>query len=401
MNQKVTAEIDVLDLFCGCGGASAGFLKARLSDARYRAIGGVDIDSHALRTYERNIGAPGINMDIARVSADKALLGSMLGASLRNPENPLFLIGCAPCQGFSSHTKMRLSADPRKNLLPHFARLAVQLNPDAIFIENVPEMLAKRNWKHFELSKSILERHGYFVRARIYNFAEFGLPQERFRAVVLAFKRPFEMPEPFVKPEKFRTVKDVIGYLPALISGGQAGADPMHITSNHRPATIRTLRAIPKDGGNRPVGVGPKCLDKARERYGGYTDVYGRLWWDRPAVTITARCRTPSCGRFVHPGQDRGLSVREAALLQGFSRDYVFDGPFDDKFKQIGNAVPPLVAQFIGEHMFRQFSKTRDHLQQMNFDSDIADPIGPGFSILINGIKRRREKVDGAFADCN
>jgi DNA (cytosine-5)-methyltransferase 1 len=402
MTNKHFEQIDVLDLFCGCGGASSGFQQVRLPRVRYRAIGGVDIDEHALRTYERNIGAPGINMDVARISTSEALLHRMLDQTTRNPKNPLILIGCAPCQGFSSHTKMRSSADPRKNLLPHFARLATQLNPEAIFIENVPEMLAKRNWRHFRIAKSTLEEHGYVVRARIYNFAEFGLPQERFRAVVLAFKRPFQMPEPFVKSGAFRTVRDVIGHLPILHPGEQVSDDPMHITSSHRKTTIAILRAIPKDGGNRPVGVGPKCLDKARERYGGYTDVYGRLWWDRPALTVTARCRTPSCGRFVHPEQDRGLSVREAALLQGFPASYFFDGPFDDKFKQIGNAVPPIVAKFIGEHMLGQLSNTKKS-QPWVVDStaDVADPIGPGFSILINGIKRRRDKCDGAFADCN
>lgn len=83
----------------------------------------------------------------------------------------------------------------------------------------------------------------------------------------------------------------------------------------------------------------------------GFYDVYGRLAWDKPAVTITARCRTPSCGRFVHPEQDRGLSVREAALLQGFPKDFYFEGPFDDKYKQIGNAVSPIFSTRLAGHV--------------------------------------------------
>ena len=126
----------------------------------------------------------------------------------------------------------------------------------------------------------------------------------------------------------------------------------MHITSKHRPETIEILKKVPKDGGNRPHGVGPECLDKVA----GFYDVYGRLAWDKTAVTITARCRTPSCGRFVHPEQDRGLSVREAALLQGFPEDFYFEGPFDDKYKQIGNAVSPIFSARLAGHVLSMLS---------------------------------------------
>jgi hypothetical protein len=115
----------------------------------------------------------------------------------------------------------------------------------------------------------------------------------------------------------------------------------MHETSRHRQSTLEILRRVPRDGGSRPAGVGPACLDRTKGVHGGYTDVYGRLAWSGPAPTITARCRTPSCGRFTHPEQDRGLTAREAALLQTFPSDWQFSGPFDDRYKQIGNAVPP------------------------------------------------------------
>jgi DNA (cytosine-5)-methyltransferase 1 len=135
-------------------------------------------------------------------------------------------------------------------------------------------------------------------------------------------------------------------------------------------------------------------LDRAREAFGGYTDVYGRLPWDRPAVTITARCRTPSCGRFTHPDQNRGLSVREAALLQGFPKEFHFEGPFDDKFKQIGNAVPPLVAGVFAERILDSFAGTAPQLVDQWAEDDILAPVGPGFAVMINGIKRRRENVN-------
>jgi DNA (cytosine-5)-methyltransferase 1 len=208
----------------------------------------------------------------------------------------------------------------------------------------------------------------------------------------MALKGQFEMPQPFLGPREFRTVRETIGHLPILKPGERNPSDPMHITSAHRKATIDLLSKVPKDGGNRPPGVGPKCLDKARGKFGGYTDVYGRLAWRKPALTITARCRTPSCGRFAHPEQNRGLSVREAALLQGFPPDYRFEGPFDDKFKQIGNAVPPIIAKYIAEHMFAEFSRMQENNHiTVDLSCDIKESIGHGFSILINGIKKRRD----------
>ena len=388
-------EIDVLDLFCGCGGASVGFRSAQIANGRFRLIGGIDFDPYCIATYRRNLHASAVQIDLSQRCATDEVM--KLVATVRKKSNPLFLIGCAPCQAFSSHTKTRQVHDERRNLLPRLAKLAVLLRPDAIFIENVPELVADRNWKYFRRAQQTLEKHGYVIRAQIYNFAEFGLPQERFRATVLGFKAPFGMPVPFVRPPNFRTVRQAIGGLPMLQVGQQHPSDPMHITSKHRDTTLSTLSKVPKNGGNRPIGVGPKCLDKARGRYGGYTDVYGRLWWDRPAVTITARCRTPSCGRYAHPEQNRGLSVREAALLQGFPPDFYFEGPFDDKFKQIGNAVPPVAAKFIAEHMFAEFCRIRaDNDIDMDLSGDIEKSIGPGFSILINGIKKRRDEIVSA-----
>jgi DNA (cytosine-5)-methyltransferase 1 len=386
-----TEEIDVLDLFCGCGGTSAGFLAAEMGSARFRLIGGVDIDDHALATYTANLDAPAIRLDLRKVSGGRDQCDDMMSKTVRKTRNPLFLVGCAPCQGFSSHTKMMEAEDPRRNLLPHFAKIVAMLKPDAILMENVPELLADRNWKYFKAAKKTLEETGYVVRAKIYNFAEFGLSQERFRTVVMAFRGQFEMPKPFLAPLAFRTVRDAIGHLPILQPGETDSSDPMHVTSAHRKSTIELLSKVPKDGGNRPQGLGPKCLDNARGKFGGYTDVYGRLAWGKPALTITARCRTPSCGRFAHPEQNRGLSVREAALLQGFPSDFQFEGPFDDKFKQIGNAVPPAVAKCLAEHMFAEFDRIRrnDHIT-VDLSSDVQASIGHGFSVLINGIKKRR-----------
>ena len=146
-----------------------------------------------------------------------------------------------------------------------------------------------------------------------------------------------------------------ISHLPAVDAGERCASDSMHFTAKHQESTVDTIRAVPRDGGNRPDGVGPACLTRVREKQGrgGYDDVYGRLSWDKPAITITAYSRNPASGRFVHPFQDRGLSIREAALLQGFPPDYQFKGSLDDAFRQIGNAVPPAFAACLGMHVRR------------------------------------------------
>jgi DNA (cytosine-5)-methyltransferase 1 len=384
-------KIGVVDFFCGCGGASAGFAAARTNRFRFEIICGIDIDRHSRATFERMHGVPALDMDIHMLAQSSALLDQLVKTIKRGKFDKVIFIGCAPCQGFAAHRKAVPGADRRRPLFGAFCQVVDRLRPDFVFMENVPDIFSSRHWPHFSAGRGILEAAGYNIRGRIYNFAGFGLPQERFRAVVLASRQPFVMPEPSLTPSTFSTVRKTIGHLPPLKAGEAHRDDPMHVTSKHRPETVAVLARIPKDGGNRPVGVGPKCLDRARLAHGGYTDVYGRLAWNKPAVTITARCRTPSCGRFAHPEQNRGLSVREAALLQGFPGDYMFEGPFDDRYKQIGNAVPPLVAEQIALHIGRILSGVGPR-QSARPGTDIVAPVGPGFAVKINGIKQRRDQ---------
>lgn len=335
---------DFVDFFCGAGGMSYGFHKMAELTGRFRWAGAVDIDKSAIDTYERNYGHRPVQMDLGEASIDEIRAALHL-----DPNNELILIGCAPCQGFSAHRKKdHRGPDLRNTLVGAFAEIAVQLAPKLIIMENVPDLLAKKHWHHYAAFKETVEAAGYHIAVKILNMAEYGTPQARFRTVLIA-ARDFipTLPKPVLTPAQFRTVRDAIGSLPPLKAGGKDPHDPMHMTSQHRRETIEILRQVPKDGGSRPHGVGPQCLDKVA----GFYDVYGRLAWDKPAVTITARCRTPSCGRFVHPEQDRGLSVREAALLQGFPPSFYFEGPFDDKFKQIGNAVSPIFSTRLAGHV--------------------------------------------------
>ncbi|WP_175890335.1 DNA cytosine methyltransferase [Burkholderia cepacia] len=402
-NGRKTLRVGVVDFFAGCGGASYGFGQAQVVGASLEVIAGIDNDKHCCATYRRMLGKSAHELDIASlVEANSSVLDELIDSWKLARFDRIVLIGCAPCQGFAAHRKAVNAPDHRRSLFGIFAEIAARIRPDAIFMENVPDMFSKKHWAHYQAGRSVLEKAGYHVRSRIYNFADFGLPQERFRAVVMASPKPFDMPEPALEYVNHTTVRDAISHLPALRAGESDQLDPMHIVSKHRPETIALLKKVPLDGGNRPVGVGPACLDKAREKHGGYTDVYGRLAWDRPAVTITARCRTPSCGRFTHPQQHRGLSVREAALLQGFPAEFVFEGPFDDKYKQIGNAVPPMVARQMAEHIVGHLlvKKSAGRKQKINgFELDVSAPVGPGFAVTINGIKRRRVATQPAAGE--
>jgi DNA (cytosine-5)-methyltransferase 1 len=376
----------LIDLFAGCGGASAGFLSSGV----FRHLYAADIDEWAVATYERSLGHRPERIDLGALAASDDL--RLWADRVRpNRDAPAVLVGCAPCQGFSSHVKMKGDRHERNPLLEGLGRLTAALEPEAVFIENVPDLFAERHWRSYQRLKSDLEDAGYQVRAKIINFAELGVPQERFRAVVLARRDGLpNFPRVLRQPDGFSTVREWIAELPPVQNAATCPTDPMHQASRHRAATIDIIRQVPPDGGSRPVGVGPKCLDVARGSFGGYTDVYGRLWWDKPAPTITARCRTPSCGRFVHPSQDRGMTAREAALLQTFPRSWHFEGPFDDRYKQIGNAVPPLAAEMFARHIAAGWPLVADEVGSI----DIADePIGASFSVLIPGIRRRRDRV--------
>jgi len=391
-------KVGVVDFFSGCGGASTGFAAASVPGATIEIVSGVDFDQAACATFTRAHDKPAHCEDIRELLSNPRKMQGLIDEWALERYDKVIFIGCAPCQGFAAHTRTSDRKDPRRHLFVMFAELAARLQPDGIFMENVPDIFSKKHWPFFSAGRDALSGAGYTLRSQIYNFAGFGLPQERFRAVMLALRSPFEMPAPPIEPSDFRTVRESIGQLPSLRPGEVAPFDAMHRTSNHRPATVDIIRQVPPNGGSRPIGVGPKCLDRAREKHGGYTDVYGRLAWDKPSVTITSRCRTPSCGRFAHPEQHRGLSVREAALLQGFPKDFVFEGNFDEKFKQIGNAVPPLVARFFAEHLVRCMLGLHPALAA-NSAPDVTEPVGPGFAVTINGIKKRRAAKESQKVD--
>lgn len=331
-------QIQILDFFSGSGGMSAGFhAVAGILPGAFNMLAGWDINPDAAKSYAKNFGTRMEVGDISSLLAPGAIPGFLKRVE-HDPRRPLIIIGCAPCQGFSSHRKKNWDKrDSRNNLIKTFAKVATQMDPDCVVMENVPEIYSKKYRSYYEEAKKIFEEKGYVVHQKIYNTASFGVPQERFRFLSVAMKKDFLLPEEMLESKKFLTVRDAIGDLPPIDPGVPYLRDAYHVCARHRPETIEVIKSVPKNGGNRPAGVGPKCLDRVK----GFTDVYGRLSWDRPAITITQYARNPASGRYVHPEQDRGLSIREAARLQSFPDHFQFDGKFDSLFKQIGEAVPP------------------------------------------------------------
>ena len=393
-----SGPVDVVDMFAGCGGMSAGFLAANAILPAYRLAMAVDIDAVAMKTYERNLGLKPLNLNLHAYSENQAGLVRIVNDARRAPEAPLVLIGCAPCQGFSSHRNAAGEADVRNNLFVTFAKAAVAIRPDVVVVENVPEVATDRYWPVVAEARRVLESAGYQVVLTAHDMADFSVPQHRYRAVMIGMRRPFNMPRGFMTPEQRRTVREAIGYLPTISPGEVCASDGMHYTAGHKPSTVETIKAVPLDGGRRPFEIGPESLRRYAARTGelAFKDVYSRLWWDRPAITITGHARNPASGRYVHPEQHRGLSVREAALLQGFPRSWTFAGGLSPSFLQLGNAVPPRFAAFLAVHilgeLFGEAAAVTDR------EMDISGSLGSTFSRRIPALKVGRQAAHEPMA---
>lgn len=376
----------VVDLFSGCGGLSIGFEIVGRMIPSFRLVGAVELNPHSARTYARNLPVTPIVADIREFAEDPEG-ARRLRSRLSDHDGPIVVVGGPPCQGFSAHRKKDGPQDPdaRNRLVVDFARLSVGMGPELIVMENVPELLSEKNWQLFETFRRILEDAGYHVRAQVHNLAGYGVPQERFRALVIASRSAFDMPEPYLDRQDFRTVRDAIGHLPAVAPGVSSRDDPFHRSAGHHQSTVDVIKQVPLDGGRRPAGVGPACL----QRVDGYRDVYGRLYWDRPANTITAYARNPASGRYVHPAQHRGLTIREAALLQGFPPGFVFDGNFDQVFWQIGNAVPPIFSAYLAAQCLGILERAAPR-QAVSRHRDIMVPHSNSYSSGIAGRKKGR-----------
>lgn len=344
-------HIAVIDFFSGCGGTSSGFKAAGLN-----ILAGLDIDEDAAKTFQLNFPeSKFILEDIRELNVNA--LAPIIGA--RN--TPLLFAGCAPCQPFSQQNKTACNLDPRRELLKEFARFVEFWLPEYVFIENVPGLQRpEKKDGPLESFQQSLTALGYFFETKVVSALSFGVPQNRDRLTMVASRlATIGTPQatygasPDLSP--LSTVRDWIFDLPEIKAGEKHKDDCEHVAPRLSELNLRRIKATP-EGGDRRSWPKELWLD-CHKSYKGHTDVYGRLAWDRPASCLTTKCISYSNGRFGHPVQNRALSIREAACLQTFPREYKFFGSMASRARQIGNAVPPLMAQSFGDHFKNHYKK--------------------------------------------
>lgn len=336
-------QIVALDVFCGAGGVTFGLRKSGIKVAV-----GVDRNEDCRFTYTQNNPASQfIREDIRKLSA-KTLMSYAGGLS---PDDFLLLTACAPCQPFSSQNRYRNNGDDRA-VLRHVERLVRELRPDFLFIENVPGLRKVGGFSAFRRLRSALKSLHYKVRFDVVDAAWHGVPQHRNRLVLTASQygaAPWAEQSHGNKPDMARyvTVRDVIAGYPPIEAGQAHATVPNHMTAQIASQNLDRLKATRPDGGSRGEWSSELVLE-CHKTHDGHPDVYGRLRWDAPAPTLTTKCTSISNGRYGHPEQHRAISVREAAALQGFDDSYVFYGGIRELTRQIGNAVPPILAEKFG-----------------------------------------------------
>lgn len=334
MDRSPQSRPVAIDLFSGCGGMTFGLRRAG-----FRVLAALEVDPVAAEVYRLN--HPRVRLKEADIrTVDAAAWMHELG--LRPGELDL-LAGCPPCQGFSRlRTKngARRNNHPHNRLLDEMGRMVESFLPKAVLMENVPGLRSRAVFNRFVAR---LERLGYKPRFDCLDAQHFGVPQRRRRLVLVAGKG---VDIPFGDMSRRRvTVRQALSGLPPAGSSG----DLLHDMPERRtPAMMKLIRAVPKDGGSR-TDLPDEYQRPCHRRTSGFKDVYGRMSWDKPAPTITGGCYNPSKGRFLHPEEDRNITLREAAILQSLPRSFTVP-PNTNKTAAallIGNALPP---RFVERH---------------------------------------------------
>ncbi|AFZ67170.1 DNA-methyltransferase Dcm [Deinococcus peraridilitoris DSM 19664] len=354
-HRSAIANTTVVDVFCGVGGVTHGFVREG-----FRVAAGLDVDTSCRYAYETN--NPG-SVFVAK-SVDELDVADTLRAFYPAGHTKV-LVGCAPCQPFSSNnTKGKQNGDWK--LLSVFCDLVARVEPDVVSMENVTRLATFHGGEVFEGFLNRLESLGYHVAWRDVNCPDYGIPQNRKRLLLLASRLgPIEFLPPTHTPETYRTVREVLSELPPLKAGQRHEADPLHWAAGLTERNLQRIRASRPDGTWRDWDetLVADCHRKSTGK--SFPSVYGRMSWDRPSPTITTQFYGFGNGRFGHPEQDRAISLREGALLQTFPRTYQFVPPngrwtFENLGRHIGNAVPVdlarVVAKSVAVHLASQAS---------------------------------------------
>jgi DNA (cytosine-5)-methyltransferase 1 len=328
-----------IDLFAGAGGATEG-----LKRAGFQVVAAVEIDSDAIKSYKANHRKVRmLHQDIRDV--DVLALRDEL--NLQRGELSL-LKACPPCQGFSKLGRMDRE-DPRNDLTLEIWKFVREFLPASILLENVPGL---RSDDRYQLLVRQIRGLGYTVKTFTVDASDFGVPQRRRRLIVIGVrdsKASERLSKVTAIPERKMRRSHVSGPTLNRAARFSQPGDPLNVFQSKSAKTLARIEAIPV-GGNRfdlPAELVLPCHAKLKNR--NATGSYGRIRANEPSPTMTTRCTTPSCGPFIHPTQNRGLTLREAALLQTFPLKYIFKGGYGSIERQIGNAVPVRMAKGLGK----------------------------------------------------
>jgi DNA (cytosine-5)-methyltransferase 1 len=349
-----------IDLFAGAGGMSIGYEKAG-----FKLVAATDWDHWCCETLKANHKDSFVyEGDIEKIDLDD------FSGKLPVKEIDL-IVGGPPCQGFSQLGK-REKTDPRNQLWRQYMRFVAYFRPKVFVIENVPQLLTSEEYPQI---KEYAEKLGYIIKEKVLHAVDYGAPQKRKRAIVIGSRIGAPVhPEPtHVNGQKislltqnlkpWKTVRDAIGDLPLI-----PNSENWHIGRNPTPMSLMRYKAVPP-GGNRfdlPIDLTPECW---KRKVSGSTDVFGRLEWDKPSLTIRTEFYKPEKGRYLHPEAHRPITIREAARLQTFPDDYVFVGSKVQVAKQIGNAVPCELAYEIGLQLMKLINPRGESLNYQTIDS--------------------------------
>lgn len=341
-----------IDSFCGAGGLGLG-----LQRAGFNILLSFDIDDKCIQSFAANnkyFHHPAAAVDIAEM-----LNGKLLHKCGFKRGELFLLAGGPPCQGFSIQRRGS-DVDTRNNLVLKYGQLIDELYPYYFVMENVTGIAGKRGKTILQQLIDDVEKLGYCVHVNLLDAQDYGVPQRRKRYIIVGERKDivsnYEPPRP---TGVRRTVRDVIEYLPVPPDDGTDHPDiPLHRRDKLSDINIKRINAL-KEGQGRddlPKELLADC-HKIDSSVIGYRNVYGRMAWDGVAPTITARFDSFTRGKFGHPDQPRSISLREGALLQTFPADFLFSGNKVDIARQIGNAVPPLLAEYIGRSIIESYEK--------------------------------------------
>ena len=332
-------NIQAIDFFCGAGGLTHGLQMAGIN-----VIAGIDLEISCKATYEYNNNAKFINKSIVDISG--AFINKLFRASCLQKSYTM-IVGCAPCQPYSSINTRKKENDERKTLLDEFRRVVNTVKPHFVIMENVSRLNAEN--LYFARFLNMLDKNNYTYEYQILNAKDFNVAQSRKRLFLIASRIKAITPT-FEKIQicEYVTVKDVIGELPAIHHGQHYAQDDLHRAKPLNDINLTRIQKTPHNGGRRSAW--PESLQVPSHRGKRvFLDNYGRLAWDKLSSTITTKFNQYYSGCFGHPEQNRALSLREGALIQTFPKQYQFFGDDKQIATQIGNAVPVNLAKSVGD----------------------------------------------------